>query len=276
LAYFKFNQKKGDPMKTFFAGAALSVLAFAATPAMAGFINGGFEDNNFNGWTQGGGSRAGELNPLSPTDYLPGGSQYNAGSGRSAIIASGYVDPIIGTALGDTVYGGGYGARIEDTTYGGNASVISQKVTNYTDATIFFAWKAVLENGGHSDNASAIFELVLRDLTTGTDIVSRSYNAGAGGGGVDPRFTELNGLFYTTSWQIEALNIDAGLSGHDFELTVLAADCQPTGHTGYAYIDGFGARIPDPDPNPVPEPASFGLLGLGLIGLGFARIRKAA
>jgi hypothetical protein len=55
---------------------------------------------------------------------------------------------------------------------------------------------------------------------------------------------------------------------------VLAADCQPTGHTGYAYIDGFGARIPDPDP--VPEPATFGLMGLGLLGLGFARRRKAA
>jgi hypothetical protein len=256
-------------MKTYLAGAALAVLAVAATPAMAGFINGGFENNDFSGWTQGGGSRAGSLNPLNPADYLPGD-----GGARSAIIASGYVDPNIGAALGATVYGGGFGARIEDTVDGGNASVLRQKVTNYTDSSIFFAWKAVLENGNHEDNESAIFQLVLRDITTGINIITRSYNAGAGGGGIDPNFTELNGLFYTPSWQIEALNIDAALSGHDFELTVLAADCVFTGHTGYAYIDGFGAKNPGSDP--VPEPATFGLMGLGLLGLGFARRRKAA
>jgi hypothetical protein len=256
-------------MKHYLASAALAVLAVAATPAMAGFINGGFEDNNFGGWTQGGGYRAGYSNPLNPANFLPGDS-----GTRSAIIASGYVDPNIGAALGDTVYGGGYGARIEDTVSGGYASVISQKVTNYTDASIFFAWKAVLENGGHSASQSAVFQLVLRDLTTGIDVITRSYNAGAGGSGVDPNFTELNGLFYTPNWQIEALNIDAALSGHDFELTVLAADCLPTGHTGYAYIDGFGARIPNPDPDPVPEPATFGLMGLGLLGLGLSRRRK--
>lgn len=263
-------------MKKFLTGAALSILAFVATPAMASFINGGFEDNNFGGWTQGGGFRGGLGNPLNPTEFLPGGSEYDVDADRSEIIASSYVDPNVGTALGDTVYGGGFGARIEDTTLGGNVSVISQKVINYTDASIFFAWKAVVENGGHADDESAIFELVLRDLTTGTDIITRSYNAAIGGGGVDPRFTESNGFFYTGAWQIEALTIDAALSGHDFELTVLAADCQPTGHVGYAYIDGFGARIPDPDPNPVPEPAAFGLMGLGLIGFGFARRRKTA
>lgn len=256
-------------MKRFFAGAALSALAFAATPAMAGFINGGFEANNFSGWTQGGGYRGGTSNPLNPADYLPG----DGGTKRSEIIAAGYVDPNVGAALGDTVYGGSFGARIEDTTPGGYASLISQKVTNYTDPSIFFAWKAVLENGSHSSSQSAVFQLVLRDLTTGIDVITRSYDAGAGGSGVDPRFTELNGLFYTPTWQIEALSIDSALSGHDFQLTVLAADCRPTGHTGYAYIDGFGARIPNTDPDPVPEPATFGLMGLGLLGLGFARRR---
>ncbi len=258
-------------MKKILASTALAVLALAATPAMAGFVNGGFEDGTFSGWTKGGGGRAG-LNPLTPSAYLPGGSAFSASANRSAVIASGYVDPLLGALVGDTVYGGAYGVRIEDTSTGGLVSVISQKVTNYTDPSIFFAWKAVLQNGGHDDNESAIFQLVLRDLTTGVDVISRSYNAGAGGGGVDPRFSLQGNYFYTANWQIEALTIDASLSGHDFELTVLAADCDPTGHLGYAYLDGFGARIPDP----VPEPATIGLMGLGLLGLGFARRRKAA
>jgi hypothetical protein len=258
-------------MKKFLAGTALSVLVIAASPAMAGFINGGFEDGTFGGWTKGAGYRGSVASPLNPAAYLPGGSSYDATANRSAIIASGYVDPRVGALLGDTVYGGSYGARIEDTVNGGYASVISQKVTNYTDPTIFFAWKAVLENGGHGPTQSAIFQLLLRDLTTGLNVINRSYDAG---GGIDARFSSAGGFFYTAKWQIESLNIDAALSGHDFELTVLAADCSPTGHTGYAYLDGFGARIPDPDP--VPEPATLSLMGLGLIGLGYARRRGAA
>jgi hypothetical protein len=263
---------EGSLMKNYLAGAAVSLLAMAATPAMAGFINGDFEANSFGGWTQGAGSRDSVSSPLNPLAYLPSGSSYDASRvPNSAIVGTSYVDPNVGALLGGTVFGGSYSARIEDTVNGGYASVISQKVTNYTDPTIFFAWKAVLENGGHSATQSAIFQLVLRDITSGLDIITRTYDAG---GGVDANFSVSNGFFYTPKWQIESLTIDSSLSGHDFELVVLAADCAPTGHTGYAYLDGFGASIPDPDP--VPEPATFGLMGLGLLGLGYARRRKAA
>ncbi len=259
-------------MKNYFGGIALTLLAVSAAPAQAGFVNGSFEAGDFSGWTEGSGYRGGSLNPLDPSDYLPGGADFDSNLlGRSQVIDSSYVDPNVGALLGSTVYGGGRAARIEDTVYGGYASVVSQTVTNYTDSTIFFAWKAVLENGNHSDEQSAIFQLVLTDLTTGLDVISRSYNAGDGGTGVDPRFDTDSAFYYTPKWQIEALTIDSALSGHDFRLVVLAADCQPTGHTGYAYLDGFGAAIPDPDP--VPEPATFGLMGLGLLGLAFARRR---
>ena len=257
---------------------ALAVGTCLASPAMAGFINGGFEDGNINGWTAGGGtgvaSRTSVSNStITPAQWLPGGTHYNAANNHSSIIAAGAVDPNLGALLGSTVYSGNYSYRVEDTTNGGFASAISQKVTNYTDANIFFAWKAVLENGGHLANSSALMQIVLHDDTTNTNIITRIYNAGAGGGGVDTRFSSQGNLFYTSAWQIEQLAIDPSLFGHDFTLSVLAADCQPAGHTGYVYLDGFGAVAP---PSDVPEPESLALLGLGLAGLVVARRRKRA
>ena len=251
--------------------AAGALLLSAQAASAAGFVNGDFEAGDASGWTVGGGYRANEYNPLNPTNYLPGGTYYNSSvaSGHSSIIGTGTVDPNVGAAFGSTVYSGKYSWRVEDTTFGGYASVISQTVANYTEANIFFAWKSVLL-GAHSAVDAATMIITLTDKTTGTVLITREYNAASGGGGVDPRFSFDGSNYYTPSWQIEQLAIDGSLSGHTFELSVLAADCQPTGHWGYVYLDGFGSVIP----TPVPEPASLGLLGLGLAGLVAARRRR--
>jgi hypothetical protein len=254
---------------------AALVFATIASSAHAGvLINGGFEDGNANGWTVGGGNRESSLNTgLTPATFLPGGSLYTGPSSRSGIVNAGTVDPVIGAALGTTVYSGNYSYRAEDTGSGGYASALSQKMTNYTDANIFFAWKAVLENGDHEADESAELLITLTDDTTGTLLISRVYNASADGGGVDSRFVASGSLFYTPNWQIEQLGIDSSLSGHDFTLSLLAADCYFGGHTGYAYIDGFGAVIP---PVNVPEPASAALMLLGAGALLKSRRRKQA
>lgn len=243
-------------------------LAAAATSAHAApLINGGFEDGTTNGWTSGGGYRWDVLNPaLTATDFLPGGARYEGPSPRSSVIGAGTVDPTVGAALGSTVYSGNYSYRAEDTESGGFASVISQKVLNYTDPNIFFAWKAVIE-GAHDPDDSALMVIQLRDDTTGALIINRAYN---GGGGVDGRFATDGTYFYTPQWQIEQLSIDAALMGHDFTISLLAADCQPTGHLGYAYIDGFGRD----NPGELPEPASAALLMLGAGTLLATRRRK--
>lgn len=251
----------------------LGGLLLAAPAAKADtLINGGFETGDSTGWTVGGGFRGTVFNPLNPNDFLPGGSLYNAGiaGSHSSIISLGTVDPRVGAALGSTVLQGNFSWRVEDTTTGGYASVISQQVNNYTDPLIGFAWKAVLL-GAHGPTDAATMQIQLTDLTTGTVVIDRTYNAASGGGGVDPRFAFDGANYYTPNWQPESLAIDASLSGHDFLLSVLGSDCQPTGHWGYVYLDGFGTVVP---PVGAPEPASLALLGAGLLGLTAARRKR--
>jgi len=252
--------------------AAIAALAMSSSAYANSFTNGDFETGDASGWTQGGGYRGGILNPsLTPAFLLPGD-----GGVRSSIIVSGTVDPNVGAALGSTVYGGKYSFRVEDTTYGGYASVIQQKVTNYTDTDIFFAWKSVLL-GAHGVQDAATMIITLTDLTTNTELIRREYNAASGGGGVDPRFSFDGSNFYTPQWQIEQLTLDAGSLGHDFLLSVLGSDCQPTGHWGYVYLDGFGAVAPPPGGG-VPEPAAWAMMlaGFGLVGGVMRRRQKVA
>ena len=250
--------------------AAIAALLSTTAAQASSFVNGDFEAGNASGWAQGGGYRGNVSNAgLNPNNFIPGD-----GGVRSSIVASGTVDPNVGAALGSTVYGGKFSYRVEDTTWGGYASVLRQQVNNYSASNIFFAWKAVLE-GAHGTNDAATMIITLTDLTTSTELIRREYNAASGGGGIDPRFSFDGDNYYTPQWQIENLAIGAGLLGHDFLLSVLASDCEPTGHWGYVYLDGFGAVAPPP--GGIPEPASWAMMlsGFGIAGSAMRRQRKA-
>jgi hypothetical protein len=245
-----------------------------ASPLSAQFTNGGFENGTASGWTTGGGYRGNILNNnLVPASFLPGGANYNPSANRSAVVGPGVMANTDGKL--NQVYSGAYSYRVEDLTIGGYASVIAQSVKNYQDKNIFFAWAATLE-AAHGTNDGAVFKLLLRNDTKGIDLISRTYTAATSGGGVDSRFSfSSTGHYYTTTWQTEQLDV-SNYVGDDFTLILLAADCEPTGHEGVVYLDGFGNVAPPPvDPTVVPEPATNALMAGGLLMLGgFIRSRR--
>ena len=260
-------------MKLKYVASVVALLGLTGLAHADAFVNGGFETGATTGWTTGGGYRGNHPNAdIAPASFLPGGALNGDAGERGEVIDKNYVDGNLGALLGTTVLDGNHAYRAENISSGGYATAISQQVVNYTDSDIFFAWKAVLQNGGHIEEESALMMLTLTDNTTGQLVLSRSYNAGDGGGGVDTRFQTQGDFFYTPQWQLERLSIDQSLSGHTFTLSLLAADCQPTGHTGYAYLDGFGSVAP-----PVPEPETYGMMlaGLGMLGW-MARRKKSS
>jgi len=214
--------------------------------SLSSFVNGDFESGNSNGWVVGGGHRKSfSSSEIQPKDYFPGGSYYNSTIAKrhSGIVVSAD-DPLLKTLMPKITHNGKYAWRIEDVDKGGYVSVISQQINNYYCLNIYFAWLAVLENGKHDSANSSVMIIELKDATMGDTLLMRHYDARAGSDGVDTRFKTKGSYFYTPSWQIEQLTIDSNRTGHNFTLTVLVADCQPTGHKGYVYIDSFGGVAP--------------------------------
>lgn len=240
--------------------------ALSAVPAVFGqFINGGFEDGNFNAWTRGSGYlSSGQLTDnLNPSDFFSGGMKYNAGADASGIVTAG-LDANTDNHL-NRVYSGNYSARVNDGSQDYSVSGIRQTVTNYTDSNIFFAWAAVLEDS-HGPTDSDVFKLTLTDDTTNSVLYNVTYNSATAPIGL---FTESSAGWFYTEWQVQNLDVSA-LSGHTFTLSLLASDCPYGGHAGYVYLDGFGSVLPPAGPGPgaVPEPSTYGLFGAAaLLGL---------
>ena len=249
----------------------------AVAPAFAIFQNGGFESGNFTGWTQG----AGVNNGLTGTQPFSGASVSLGAGGtfRGAVLTAG--PDLVGApiALPRT---GANTARVNNRATGGIANFISQAdvITNADrDSTdnrlhIRFSYAVVLEDPGHTANQQPFFFIRVRNVTKNTMLFEDFSFAGQTGTLFKP--VPTNSAFKYLDWRNADVLVPDSNVGDSIEVYLLASDCSPTAHSGYAYLDGFGSAAVTPPvvvigPTiSVPTLGEWSLIGLGLLLLGAA------
>lgn len=230
----------------------LALLVLAAAPASADIINGGFESGNLSGWTV---------------------------TGQTSVVSGGTDPRTLGHLSLPGV--GGFSAMVGDAVAwgftGSQSSSISQQFTS--DGTdLYFAWAAVglvpTNSFPHDINETPWFQV--RITKNGTQVAEESFFTGNIGsilpgwtaGATQPDGGTNNaGIWYYRPWETYHLS---GLAADDVINVILTTrDCTPSGHSSYAYLDGFGGTPPDI----VPEPTTLLLFGTGLAAVA-RRLRK--
>ena len=213
-----------------------------AAPAFAGivsFSNPGFESGNATGWT------------LHSGDWQADGSQdvNNDHQHDSAVITSASATDANTNGALREVLAGSDSYRLNNAANGAHFSTLTQSVSNYGGANMYFGFAAVLENplNPHTEAQTPKFSFNLVDSTTNTSLYSISFDSRNAVSQGITWHAGLNDPGNSSTWMFSDWNIvhiDTGaLIGDTLTLTVMAYDCALGGHGGYAYIDAF-----QPDP----------------------------
>ena len=248
------------------------ISAMTASVFADSFVNGGFESGTTNGWTL----QSGTWSSSNP------GTINNSWQGDSAIIDSvtGGITNKDANTKGNLaeVLQGNNSFRLNNAANGAHYSVVSQTVSNYTDANLYFGFAAVLEDPGHPQVQEPKFSFSIFDVTKGQVLYNVAFNSDdMAAQGVAYHAGTSDWLY--TDWNVIHVNTSA-LRGDTFTITASAYDCALGGHGGYAYIDSFQPTLPDPNPGvsftllqadnliqAVPEPTSIVMWSLGGLAL---------
>jgi len=262
-------------------GLVAFVVLLASSPAWAIFNNGGFESGNFTGWTQ----TSGVNNGLSGSPPFTSASlTITPGGTFRGFVRGVFQDPRAPQL--SLPRAGAFTAQVNhETQAGGFMSSIAQQdtITNAdrdagdNQLHVRFSYAAVLLDSGHPDQQRPFFFVRLRNITKGTTLYEDfTYENQPG-----KTFIQgTSGYRYTQFANVDVVVPNADL-GDTLEIQALASDCQPTGHAGYVYLDGFGsAVVPTPNvsapgqifvPTAVPTLSEWALillaLGIGAITL---------
>lgn len=242
-------------------------IATVSAPAFAIFQNGGFEQNNFTGWTLGGGTNPGLVG--SPP-FTGASVQITPGAAGPSAIVGALADPHAPGLVLPRV--GQYTARVNDDN--SNSLVTTLRQTDTVTAAdidaidglphIRFAFAPVLQDPGHSPDEQPYFYVVVKNLADNSVLFEQFAYSGEPGA----NFLSGNGDWKYLPFQNVDAVLPASAIGQQVELTVVAADCSLGAHGGYVYIDGFGsAPVGGPGATAPAQPVpALGGLGLGLLG----------
>jgi hypothetical protein len=257
---------------------AIAALALAATPAWAIFTNGGFEANSFAAWTQ----TSGVNNGLSGVPPFTSASLNITAGGvfRGFIRTAGYTDVYAPTLV--LPRAGTFTAQVnhEDLAGGFMSSISQQDVITAADRDVNdnrlhvrFSYAAVLDDPGHPPAGQPFFFVRLRNITKGTTLYEEFTYSNQPG---KTFLIGTSGYKYTAFTNVDIVVPDADL-GNTLEIQALGSDCEPGGHSGYVYLDGFGSAIVGGPSGPVDVPTlsewALILLSLGLGGVAMWSMR---
>ena len=268
------------PCNRRFSAIALGVaLTVTAMPAFAIFTNGGFEQNDYSGWTLGGGTNPGLLGaePFTSASIL-----ITPGAPGPASIVGQITDPLAPTIVLPRV--GQSTAKLNDENGGALVTTLVQTDTvsnadiDPSDGLphIRFAFAPVMDDPNHAPDEQPYFYVSVKNLADNSLLFEQFAYSGQPG---------VNFLSGAGSWKyLEFQNVDVVLPlsavGQQIELTAIAADCALGGHGGYVYVDGFGSsNVPPPagapviTEVPVNQPAILALLA-SLLGFAGWRARR--
>jgi uncharacterized repeat protein (TIGR01451 family)/uncharacterized protein (TIGR03382 family) len=216
------------------------------------FTNGNFEEGSLNGW-----SASTHLNPgitvppASKADLnLQAGGiartfARNAAGGPESEIPAGLTSA---ASLRWPRYGQ-WAAVVNELGMNRNVNRLVQSATltpadvDPADGKVHvrFALAPVLQNPGHTASQQPYIYITLRNVTRDAELWSTFNFANQPG----VPWKTLSGIQYTDWQSIDVAPGDAKLAvGDTVELEVIAAGCQPGGHWGHVYVDGFGAFLP--------------------------------